>query len=127
MSGWGSAWAPPILIATLIFLGSSLGGGALPTSPFAGSDKLVHLVEYAALGFAICRAFTRRMAARTGTGRRGPAALLGAIAVATLYGVLDELHQTLVPGRVFDLADLLADAVGASLGATVGWRRYQRR
>ena len=39
-----------------------------------------------------------------------------AFAVAVLYGVTDELHQTFVPGRVASEADLVVDAMGALLG-----------
>lgn len=37
------------------------------------------------------------------------------IAVAALYGVTDEIHQTFVPMRTFDLWDLAADGLGAIL------------
>ena len=36
--------------------------------------------------------------------------------IAVLYGLSDETHQIFVPGRYFDLADLLADACGIYLG-----------
>jgi VanZ family protein len=39
---------------------------------------------------------------------------LGASLLFTiLYGAVDELHQTIVPGRFPDLRDLLADSLGA--------------
>jgi VanZ family protein len=33
------------------------------------------------------------------------------------YGLGDEVHQLFVPGRLFDLADLAADAAGGALGS----------
>lgn len=36
---------------------------------------------------------------------------------ALLYGLTDEYHQSLVPGREADVLDLLADTVGGLLGA----------
>jgi len=37
------------------------------------------------------------------------------IAMATLYGLSDEIHQSFVPGREASGMDLLADFTGASL------------
>jgi len=37
-------------------------------------------------------------------------------AIVVVYGVFDELHQQLIPTRSMDVADLLADVVGAALG-----------
>lgn len=73
-------------------------------------DKLAHLLLYAGLAFVI------RLALR-GT-RLGPlAAFAGAVAIASAYGVTDELHQLLVPGRSCDLWDWAADTLGALIGA----------
>jgi VanZ family protein len=36
--------------------------------------------------------------------------------LATLYGAGDEVHQMFTPGRNSDIADALADAVGAAAG-----------
>ena len=49
------------------------------------------------------------------------ASLLGAFVIAVLYGVSDEFHQSFVPGRTPDAADVLADAVGAALALTAAW------
>ena len=40
------------------------------------------------------------------------------IALASLYAVTDEFHQSFVPGRVCDPADWLTDTLGAALGAS---------
>ena len=49
-----------------------------------------------------------------------------AVLLATLYGVTDEGHQWFVPGRTAEVADLVADAVGAAVatGLIWGWRRW---
>ena len=88
------------LYMALIFFLSSLPGGTVGIpSPW---DKLAHALEYGLLGFLLAR----------GLGRWE-----GAVALAVLYGLSDELHQSLVPGREAAAGDLLADAVGALIGA----------
>jgi VanZ family protein len=46
---------------------------------------------------------------------------LAAIALATMYGVSDEFHQSFVPGRSPDRFDVVADCVGATIGVALGW------
>jgi VanZ family protein len=38
-----------------------------------------------------------------------------------LYGASDELHQMFVPGRTAAFDDLLADTIGALVGASLCW------
>ncbi len=102
----GSAWAPVLLWAAVIFAFSSL--------PSLGTDlgtwdlvlrKLAHLAEYAILGGLLLRA----------TPRLGPAVVL-----AALYAVSDEVHQTFVEGRVGAVLDVAIDTLGA-LGGVLAW------
>lgn len=44
---------------------------------------------------------------------------LAAVALASLYAVTDEFHQSFVPGRLCDPADWLTDTLGATLGAVM--------
>lgn len=39
--------------------------------------------------------------------------------VGISYGVIDEFHQGLIPGRTFDYYDMLANSIGACLSALV--------
>ena len=76
------------------------------------SDKFLHIAAYAPLGFLFLRALAGgRLAAIT-----WPRAL-AAVALSVLYGFTDEIHQLYVPGRTADPLDLLADGVGAAIGA----------
>lgn len=77
-----------------------------------GTDKLAHAAAYALLGLLLTRAFFKTWP-RQGILRM---AMLGVV-VASVYGALDELHQTFVPGRHASLGDVAADCVGAMLGA----------
>ncbi|RKX91784.1 MAG: hypothetical protein DRP84_11070, partial [Spirochaetes bacterium] len=46
-------------------------------------------------------------------------ALFISIFLAVLYGLLDEFHQSFVPGRECSAYDLLVDSIGAVIGALV--------
>jgi len=105
-------WLPVFAYMGLIFLLSSLpltleGGPRLPMR-----DKLAHLFEFAGLGYLCARAALQSFPDRAPL----RAALVGVL-VAAAWGVADELHQAFVPTRTADALDLLADALGASLGA----------
>lgn len=49
-----------------------------------------------------------------------------AIAITTAYGLLDEFHQSFVPGRDTSVFDLLADFAGATIAVIVISRLYRR-
>jgi hypothetical protein len=51
-----------------------------------------------------------------------------ALAITVLYAVTDEFHQTLVPGRLGNAADVLVDTAGALLGLVVWeWHALRKR
>ena len=93
----------------LIFVLSSQSD--LPSAPwfpwFPHLDKVVHVGFYAVLS-----AFFR------GTMRIDtPNGVAMATALTAAYGLSDEIHQSFVPGRTAELADLGADALGGLIGA----------
>lgn len=92
-----------LLLAAGIVVLSVLNLG--PVGPSALSDKLKHVIAYAALSGWFCAMAPRRW-------------LLWFGASLTL-GVVMELVQYLLPHRQFEWADMLADAVGAALGGGV--------
>src|SRR2546421_8097117 len=98
-TGRARAWGPPVAWAVTIFVLSSVPGSAYPRISFAGADKIVHLCLYGALGALFARALMLRSRL---TGRQVAAV---AAALATVYGVSDELHQLLVRGRSADVWD----------------------
>jgi len=71
-------------------------------------DKLLHFGAYAGLAFLLAAACTT-LRLRHGT-------LLLPMAVAAIYGCIDELSQRAVPGREADVADWAADVFGAGVG-----------
>lgn len=89
---------------------------------FSAQDKLVHLLGYGLLGALLLGAMPWR-------GGYRPRHVLLAALLAALYGCSDEWHQSFVPGRKSDLADILTDLIGAFVGSALLWavtRRAER-
>lgn len=106
-------WAPVAACMALIFV---LSGMAAPPTPVQASDKTLHLVGYGGLGVVALRA----TAGGVLSGVTGGSAA-AAWTIATLYGLSDEYHQSFVPSRTPDAADVLADAVGAAASIGLVW------
>ena len=109
-----SLWGPVVLQMGLIFAASSVPN--LQALPGGMPDWFGHGVGYALLGALALRAF----AGGRWTGVTAQAVVAAAL-LAALYGVTDELHQTLVPGRTAAVSDVAADVAGAVLAVTAGW------
>lgn len=107
------AWLPVVLYTLLIWWLSSqqIDFALLDRVPL--KDKGVHFLEYGALSF-----FSMHAIAITWS-----AGWFSTVATATVIttglGVLDELHQSFVPGRSSDVLDLVADVIGALTWALV--------
>lgn len=102
-----SLWAPVGACMALIFWLSSMSS---PPSPGPINDKVLHFAAYGGLATLCLRATSGGRLA----GLTWRAALL-AWFIATGYGVTDEFHQRFVPYRTADVADLVADALGAAV------------
>lgn len=74
-------------------------------------DKLAHLGVFAVLAFLLCAAGTAF--------RHPPRRVVAAVfAIVAAYGAFDEVTQQLVPNRVSDFQDWIADMLGAGIGIT---------
>lgn len=115
MSAAAPAGAPPLAVTVrwvaatgaLVLTLAILLGGRVPEavqlmSRF--SDKVLHALAYGLLAGCWCVALGGRRRAL-------------AIAIAVCTGLLDEWLQRSIPGRQSDVADLVADALGATVGA----------
>ncbi|HEX8984992.1 MAG TPA: VanZ family protein [Bryobacteraceae bacterium] len=71
------------------------------------SDKLIHFAAYTLLAFIPCFGFRWR----TGIALAG---------LSIVLGVALEFAQRLVPGRSFEVADMLANALGVATGGALG-------
>ena len=93
------------------------------TPLFPQQDKVMHLAIYGVLGFLAMGS------CKAGGCRHRAMHYWLVIALVSLYGVLDEVHQYFVPGRHSDVYDVLADVIGGLLGAGAMFlllRRYVR-
>ena len=113
-------WLPAIAYMALIALLSSQSGHAIELDHVPLRDKGVHFVEYAVLAMLIARALAvpHLASGELSAGRRAKIAAW-AIALTTLWGYLDEVHQAFVPGRTADAWDLVADFLGAIAGTAI--------
>jgi len=99
---------PAILVTVLLFVLSSLPGDDSFLNTFEISDKIKHFIAYFVLGITYCIFVPiKRWLAKP---------IFWSVAIAALcaiFGVLDEYHQSFVPGRSGnDLGDLTADFIG---------------
>jgi VanZ family protein len=95
---------------------------SLPGIGFEWEDKLYHLAAYAGLGVLALGAF------HGGLRDLAVGATLGALALTVGYGVADELHQSMVGGRVASIGDVLADSAGAALAVPLfAWLAARRK
>ncbi len=101
--------------AAAVFVGalSLIPGRALPPSQV--SDKVEHLLAYAALG--LIGVATAR------NGHRAVCSVLGIVA----FGAMIEVLQMLSPGRYAEIGDALANAAGALIGAAIAIAWSRRR
>lgn len=106
-----SLWGPVVAYMALIFALSAMSS---PPSPGPVNDKVLHFGFYGGLAAVTLRATSGgRLAGLTWS------AAAAAWAIATVYGVTDEFHQSFVPHRSSDLADLVADSLGAAVAVGV--------
>jgi len=96
----------------LIFVISSFEVQVPGLRHFPLRDKGIHLVEYAVLGW-LCAAASSRTWPSASAWRTAAFAVF----VSVLWGVSDEIHQALVPGRSPELGDVIADLCGSIVGA----------
>jgi len=90
----------------------------LPTEsiPSVGvSDKVEHLLAYFVLSILLYLTllFQRKSVLLKNY------AMLFTILIVFAYGIIDELHQLMIPGRSCELLDFLADMIGGIIGIII--------
>ncbi|MFC5403173.1 VanZ family protein [Cohnella soli] len=113
-------YVPALVCMMTIFFTSSRSGDQLDTVlpwvqkwlPGLSDFNPMHYVAYFALGLG----FAFALGAKRSSTWMG---VLLTVVLCTLYGVTDEWHQSFVPMRTPDAADLLHDAIGAAAAAVL--------
>ncbi len=105
--------SPAIGWGMLIFIASSVPSSKIPSLFILSYDKVIHGIIFFVLGVLVYRAIAPRVTPMVFVGGR----VLASIGGVVFYGMLDEFHQSFVPGRTMDVKDLCADAVGGLLAA----------
>ncbi len=121
MQYWFARWGPGLILMAAIFFFSSIPGSELPVLGTWDviAKKAAHMVGYALLAAAFLHAWNRDSIKRKSH-------LMAPFALAVLYAVTDEWHQSFVPGRNASAWDVVIDAAGSFMGLTV-WVLAHRR
>jgi len=114
-------WRFALLYMALIFVISSFELEVPGIEHVPLRDKGIHFVEYGVLGW-LCAAASSRAWPSAAIWRTA----MFAVFVSVLWGLSDEIHQALVPGRSPELGDVVADLFGSIVGAS-GWHFFSRR
>ena len=116
------SWLPVALWMGVIFLSSSR---PITPGPFSHQSRWGEVLRNGShvAAYAILAALTHRAVCKAAQ-ERGPKpphstawiqTAAWALGVAIAYAILDEWHQSFVPGRRFALLDIVFDAAGAAL------------
>ena len=111
---------PALLWAVIIITVSSIPNLKTPSLDFIAMDKVAHFAEYFILGLFLAYGLNKM-----NIGKREVFWI--SACVAGLFGILDELHQLVVPGRVTDGFDMLADSIGAFAASGLFMLKIRKR
>jgi VanZ family protein len=109
-------WGPALGVMAVVFALSSQPGLRVSDDP--GVDLPLRHVAHVAAYALVCLCLVRGICWGL-DGKPRSRDLLLAVALATLYGVSDEVHQSFVPDRTGHAVDVGWDLVGAMVGAVV--------
>lgn len=110
---------PVIVYLVAIHLLSSVEGDSLPSLI---DDRIAHFVEY----FGLCVLLYVAVSGFDRVGRRWTVCF-SVVLFAAVYAVLDEWHQSFVPGRDSSIKDIGFDIAGASCASLlIRWRVWRK-
>ncbi|MGR3295169.1 MAG: VanZ family protein [Candidatus Bathyanammoxibius sp.] len=100
-------WLPAVTWAAVLFWASSRPNPLIPfIIPIPHADKGIHFMKFAVLSYLICWA---QEPSERAVGR----IIWAAVLATSVYGALDEFHQSFTPGRTPEVADWMAATLGA--------------
>lgn len=98
---------PSIICSFTIFILSHQPNMQLDYTGFVFEDKLWHFIAYACLGSSIFYAVSN--ISKKNISRL----ILNSLIICSIFALSDEIHQYFIPGRMFELSDIIADIFGA--------------
>lgn len=118
-------WVPVFLWAALIFFLSGRPGLKVAEGVYDFlTRKPAHILEYLILTILLVRAFLSGWPKIFASLKEAQVWILS-VAIAVLYGALDEFHQLFVPQREGKISDVFFDSFGALFGIIILWRLFQ--
>ena len=113
---------PVILYAGAVIALSSIPNLNPPEIKVLAADKVLHFIEYGIFALLAFRSFSN-------FGNNAPInrALFLSAAFLCLFAVFDEYYQRFIPGRHFDIYDIITDVGGAMLVLLLLWLRLKRK
>lgn len=105
-----NAHAPWILMMIAITIESSISNIKLPNIGLNFTDKLAHFVVFGIMGWVLTRGMILSKI-------KYP--VLISILIGFVFAIIDEWHQSFVPGRDSDVLDVLADLIGLIVFANI--------
>ncbi|WP_019153936.1 VanZ family protein [Robertmurraya massiliosenegalensis] len=113
----------PFIYMGMIWLMSSMPANAIVELPDLSLDRFIkeslHLVEFAILYLLL-------VAALLTTGKFSLALSIVCAVIASLYGLLDEIHQSFVPARSATVIDFVKDVTGVIVATYFVHRAYRK-
>ena len=106
-------YVPLIIYWIMLFTATSLPAANLPS--VAISDKIKHFGAF--FGLSILLSLTLLYQNKNLLFKNY--FLAAALVISSIYGLLDEIHQSFVPGRNSEFLDWVADSLGAAVGVFV--------
>jgi len=113
---------PVTLYAIVVIALSSIPNLNPPPIKLLATDKLIHFVEYGIFALLAFRSFSN-----VGSVSQVNRATLVSALFICVFAVFDEYYQRFVPGRFFDIYDILTDVCGAFLVLSLLWIRLKRK
>ena len=90
----------------VILLGSSIPSSSMPKLVILTWDKFFHFIEYSIAGFLGYRAYNVEL----------DQPILKMTIACILFSFIDEMWQSLIPGRTPSHYDIIADGIGVIFG-----------
>ncbi len=111
--------APMLLWGGLITFLSSLSNIQTPETMDFPVDKVAHFIEYAIFALLTWRSFSSLLRSKSAI-----CVVLLSLLFLSAFALLDEYHQSFVPGRQADWLDFAADFAGASAALLLAWLKW---